>query len=610
METPGYTSVVGDLGTITAPTQTYTYTTQNYGAPSAVVRSTAAAFNPYSGTVSTAVGYVATHITAYSAQSFGDQQRTGTVSYTTGALNSRYSSFLEREYNQTGALPVNEQGQTAYDLQRQGIDQQYERERQLRTAALQRQLAAQGMSDSGLAFKQMQQLNQSIDTAKEQAKRAVGTEELQAVERRQSRLGEQAFNAEQESESREVQRELTYANLSQNERQLFENARQFDNKQDFDAYVVANNLNQQEADRAWKAYESQQNRMQTGELHYADLSMDEKKLAQQAYQFDSQMAFDQWATENNLDQKERDRVWQAVENERGRAQELTIQANSLINALKTMDYASLIKQNEAMLDNKLNYYAALGAAGTEPEGGIAALQASDPDAYYAYQAAAAGQSVAEINESIKLRNDFIRALITASTDPAGNSAMIAGIYNVAKGLGLDVYAPGRVLQRGVTSNQQTENQQTENQQTDGLTYGGIVPVSLGEGKGYTWDINSMPQIGQDFTIMTADGPVVGKISAAGPTVLSDPFGQQQFDVEIDGGLPYQVTAKDVAMMAQGYNYREGYEQDPVSQQPQQPVGDAPEGYYYDDQGRIVPNGMEIDENGKVWRINPNNGVRY
>jgi hypothetical protein len=62
----------------------------------------------------------------------------------------------------------------------------------------------------------------------------------------------------------------------------------------------------------------------TENIAYANLSFDEKRLAQESYQFDKEDDFKRWAVDRGIDNDTANRIWQSNENAKGRDLEVTL----------------------------------------------------------------------------------------------------------------------------------------------------------------------------------------------------------------------------------------------------------------------------------------------
>lgn len=409
-----------------SPKNTATHTTASYGKASTAPTVTTTlgttdytGNNPYAGAKTN--DYNPDTVTAPTFAKSNTQ--TGTTNYTPNQVDARYSSFLEKQYSGGGSLPTNEAGQTAYDLQRGMVKSDVEQARTAREDALRRTLANMGLQDSGIALKQGRMLNADLERESGRRMAGIDAEELQAKERQATRLGEQAFSAEQGALGRETQRELTYAGLSLQEKSLFEQARQFDTRQEFESWATTQGLNQQEKDRIFTAIQNDKDRTLKGELTYADLNQRDRALAQEATQFADRMEFDAWAKQSDIDQNTADRIWQTVENEKSRENDLNLITQKLVASLTTMNYESAVAERTENRKVKAEYYYSLGAAGGMDAEALAKLEANDPTAAMAYKAGQAGQSLQDVQRDIEMQDKYISAFLT-SFDP--NSAAFQG----------------------------------------------------------------------------------------------------------------------------------------------------------------------------------------
>lgn len=122
------------------------------------------------------------------------------------------------------------------------------------------------------------------------------------------------WEATQNEKSRELSRETLYANLSLEDRKLAQQAEQFTSRLDFDRWATQAGLDDAAATRIWQSKENLADRMSREEIAYAGLSLEEKKMAQAAEQFTDELAYKQWATQAGLDDAAADRAWRSAEN--------------------------------------------------------------------------------------------------------------------------------------------------------------------------------------------------------------------------------------------------------------------------------------------------------
>jgi hypothetical protein len=210
----------------------------------------------------------------------------------------------------------------------------------------------------------------------------IATEELQAKERQRERLGAQAFQAEQGTLERETQKELTYAGLSLDERKMFESARQFDDRLQFDA----------------------------------------------------------WAKERDLDEKTADRIWQTVENEKSREHDVKLIAENLVRSLTEKDYDAAIAERTQVRNSKAEYYHSLGLSGEEMDPAeLDKLKKNDPLAYNSYMAGKSGKSIEDVKRGFEREDRYLGAFLT-SFDPK-SPAFQTAITRLFSGWGVDTIEP-------------------------------------------------------------------------------------------------------------------------------------------------------------------------
>jgi hypothetical protein len=144
--------------------------------------------------------------------------------------------------------------------------------------------------------------------------------ELGAAEQRRNIQEQMRFQGQQAAAQRAQQMVLTQADLTMQERSLSESARQFDNQQTFNQWATENGWTQDQAARAWQANQNDADRLQRGQITYAELTQQERTLMENARQADNELAFKTWATQSGYTQDEANRVWQANQNQMDRAQ--------------------------------------------------------------------------------------------------------------------------------------------------------------------------------------------------------------------------------------------------------------------------------------------------
>lgn len=114
---------------------------------------------------------------------------------------------------------------------------------------------------------------------------------------------------------------LGFADLNVREKELSQAGQQFKDELAFKRFATEGGWSQQEADRVWKSMESEKDRSLTQSESALDrelnkyiadsgFDIDRQQLSETIRQFDSKLAFDQWATQAGLDDNEKARVWE------------------------------------------------------------------------------------------------------------------------------------------------------------------------------------------------------------------------------------------------------------------------------------------------------------
>jgi len=434
-----YSSFASSVGLNTqggGSSSTYTFGSTNYGAPKVSAFTTVSNVNPYAG----ALGQTQTSAvySPYASYIAGNKStfQPGTVdygkNYTSSTVNPMYGDYLAKLYGGKGGLPTDAQGRTQYDLAKERLNQEMTDKQKQQDEALRARASLHGMAGSGVEEKGSRNLAAAIAGETAKGLTDISKEELAAQLQQQQQLGAQAFSAEQATQGQNVTRELHYADLTGQELQLAENSRQFDNKQDFDAWATSAGLDDKTKERIWQANENNKSLSLQGELHYADLNEDDKKLAEQARQFDNKEAFDTWAKKMDLDNNQADRIWQASENEANRTADINKIAVTLFADIQRKDYDQYLADKTFKRDNKIKTYGNLGQSGdwqgiyNDPAmtamGEYAVLQilkSYDPDAYDAYTLGKSGKSVQDMIDQNARDDQELTAFIT-SFDPTSS----------------------------------------------------------------------------------------------------------------------------------------------------------------------------------------------
>ena len=113
---------------------------------------------------------------------------------------------------------------------------------------------------------------------------------------------------------RASQERIAFANLSVQEKQLAQQAAQAKDEMSFKREALANGNDQAAIDRAWQAAQQAKHLASQEKISFAQLSFQEKQLAQDADQFKSKQDFEKYALQNGNDQAAIDRAWNASQN--------------------------------------------------------------------------------------------------------------------------------------------------------------------------------------------------------------------------------------------------------------------------------------------------------
>lgn len=121
----------------------------------------------------------------------------------------------------------------------------------------------------------------------------------------------QAVQNQAEISSRE---KLGFAELSVKEKSLAQEGQQFKDELSFKKYATDRGFTDAEAQRTWQAIQNEKQITSQEKLGFAELSIKEKQIAQEGQQFTDRLSFDKWATQAGLDQQTAERIWKANEN--------------------------------------------------------------------------------------------------------------------------------------------------------------------------------------------------------------------------------------------------------------------------------------------------------
>jgi len=184
-----------------------------------------------------------------------------------------------------------------------------------RQKSMREQLMGAGLRDSGTYIQEG-----IVNPAQEQLRRRMQLERQLTADRGQQ--SQQAIQAGIQGGTNllgmQQQGELGFAGLSVEEQRLAQEGSQFQSRLDFDKWATQAGLDENSRQRIWQSIENAKGRESTEKIAFAGLSLDEKRLAQEAMQFSDRLDFDKWATEAGLAENEKQRIWEATENEKQR----------------------------------------------------------------------------------------------------------------------------------------------------------------------------------------------------------------------------------------------------------------------------------------------------
>jgi hypothetical protein len=122
---------------------------------------------------------------------------------------------------------------------------------------------------------------------------------------------QRAWQASENAKSIGSQEKIAFADLSQREKQFARTAAQTDNELDFKKLALAQGATEAEAQRAWQSRENAKAITSQENVAYSQLSAQEKQAAGQLSLAKDRLEFDKLATQMQLDDKSKERVWQA-----------------------------------------------------------------------------------------------------------------------------------------------------------------------------------------------------------------------------------------------------------------------------------------------------------
>jgi hypothetical protein len=346
-----------------------------------------------------------------------------------------YAAYLKQRFADPTKLATNQKGETAYDLQRQKVEGDVESLRERGQEELKRRLAASGMDNSGLAFKQNRMLAKDLGEYGGQLRSGIAIEELGAQQSQAEKLQEQAFESEESGKERA------------------EAQRQFDT---------------------------------TADIKTAMFKTD---TAMKAWQEGNKLAFDAWVEENGINKDDADRFWDTEMKERDIE-------SGLARDLAGQDFADVIAGRAEGRKAKTSFYFTSGQAGSMTEEQLTQLQQDDPDAWYAYRAGQEGKTVEEATSDNEFRNSIRDSLIVNADDEEmvsmllgiakANSLDVGNWENYMAGGGEGQKAGGGLAPDDPSYVRRLNSSKTK-------------PLNLGTTNDHGWHFDSPPAVDTDFS---------------------------------------------------------------------------------------------------------------
>lgn len=152
----------------------------------------------------------------------------------------------------------------------------------------------------------------------------------------------------------EAELELAKQDLGLRRQELAQQAGQFQDEQAFKRYALERGYQEEDINRAWQSGQNELNRELDRYMFDKGYDLDLQQMGEQIRQFDSRLAFDEWATEMNLDENEKNRLHdlrvQEIQNKFSRGERLESQDWSYM--METVKIAAVEK--EQWLQHTLN----------------------------------------------------------------------------------------------------------------------------------------------------------------------------------------------------------------------------------------------------------------
>jgi hypothetical protein len=147
----------------------------------------------------------------------------------------------------------------------------------------------------------------TLASTTEAIKNAMGISTANSADKQfQAQLGDAAA-------SRASQEKIAFAGLTQRENEVAQQASQAKDRLEFDKLTLSSNLTEAEKNRVWNAVQQGQEISSREKIAFAGLSVQQAELAQQGLLAKDRLDFDKLTLSSNLSEAEKNRVWNAVQ---------------------------------------------------------------------------------------------------------------------------------------------------------------------------------------------------------------------------------------------------------------------------------------------------------
>ncbi len=162
-----------------------------------------------------------------------------------------------------------------------------------------------------------------------------------------------------QSQEMALQREIENGRISLEEKKMYNQASQFKDELSYKQWATQSQLDENQADRIWKAkerveqnamlqQESSLDRQLQKEIESGRIKVEEQKLLQDASQFKDELSYKQWATQSQLDENQADRIWKSAQSSMKRSHEMNMQNIEIQFKEKGISLQNLMSQLENM----------------------------------------------------------------------------------------------------------------------------------------------------------------------------------------------------------------------------------------------------------------------